>query len=111
MICFKRAQGRGSNKLATIASTLGNFLARNSWIVGSETSVARIESTVVALAKLCRKAGLNPLDKTPCYEVSTNDMWLKYKSGRFYNKVFRQIYKVRHRFFNPSDADSAAEPE
>ena len=61
--------------------------------------------------KLCRKAGLNPLDKTPSYEVSTNDMWLKYKSGRFYNKVFRQIYKVRHRFFNSSDADSAAKSE
>ena len=61
--------------------------------------------------KLCRKAGLNPLDKTPSYEVSTNDMWLKYKSGRFYNKVFRQIYKVRHRFFNPLDADSATKSE
>ena len=60
--------------------------------------------------KLCRKAGLNPLDMTPCYEVSTNDMWLKYKFGRFYNKVFRQIYKVRTGF-NPSDADSAAKPE
>ena len=50
--------------------------------------------------KLCRKAGLNPLDKVASFEVSTNDLRLKYKFGRVYNKVFRQIYKVRRRVFH-----------
>jgi len=58
--------------------------------------------------KLCRKAGLNPLAQAPSFEVSTNDLRLKYKFGRVYNKVFRQIYKVRRRFFSPSGGDPAA---
>jgi len=58
--------------------------------------------------KLCRKAGVNPADKAPSYEVLKNDMMVKYKFGRVYNKVFRQIYKVRRRIFYPTDADLAA---
>jgi hypothetical protein len=58
--------------------------------------------------KLCRKAGVNVADKIPSYEVSRNDMMLKYKFGRVYNKVFRQVYKVRHAIFNPNDTDLPA---
>lgn len=61
--------------------------------------------------KLCRKAGLNPLDKISSFEVSTNDLRLKYKFGRVYNKVFRQIYKVRRRVFHPAEGDSATKPK
>ena len=58
--------------------------------------------------KLCQKAGVNPAENVPSYEVSTNDKWLKYKCGRVYNKLFRQIYKVRHGIFNPNDTDLPA---
>ncbi len=58
--------------------------------------------------RLCQKAGVNLADKVPPYEVTTNDRWLKYKFGRVYNKVFRQIYKVRHGIFNPNDTDLPA---
>jgi hypothetical protein len=58
--------------------------------------------------KLCRKAAINPADRTSSYEVSTNDGLLKYKFGRIYNKVFfRQVYKIRHRIFYPTDPDLA----
>lgn len=58
--------------------------------------------------KLCQKAGVNPTNPAPSCEVTTNNMWLKYKFGRVYNKMFRQIYKARHKIFNPADADLAA---
>jgi hypothetical protein len=43
--------------------------------------------------RLCRKADVNPADAVPSYEVLKNDRRLKYKFGRVYNKVFRQVYK------------------
>jgi len=52
--------------------------------------------------KLCQKAGVNPAAGAPRYEVSTNDHWLKYKFGRVYNKMFRQIYKARAKFYGAS---------
>jgi hypothetical protein len=55
--------------------------------------------------RICRKAGVSPADKIPSYEVSTNESLLRYKFGRAYNKVFRQIYKVRRGIFNPNDTD------
>jgi hypothetical protein len=56
--------------------------------------------------KLCRKAGVDPAEEVPSYEVSTNDRQFKFRVSRLYNKVwFRQIYKVRHRLFYPTDAD------
>jgi hypothetical protein len=57
--------------------------------------------------RICRQAGVNPADKVPSYEVSTNDHLLRYKFGRAYNKVFRQIYKVRHGIFKANDSDLA----
>jgi len=58
--------------------------------------------------RLCRKAGVNPADQVPSYEVSTNDGQLKFRSSRLFNKVwFRQCYKIRHRLFYPTDADLA----
>ena len=45
---------------------------------------------------LSRKAGIDPADKVTSYEMFTNDGGLKYRLGRFYNKVFfRQLYKAR----------------
>jgi hypothetical protein len=58
--------------------------------------------------KLCQKAGVNLADPAPSYEVSTNGHRLKYKCGRIYNKLFRQVYKVRRKLFYPTDADLAA---
>ncbi|MDD5138671.1 MAG: sulfotransferase family 2 domain-containing protein [Verrucomicrobiales bacterium] len=60
--------------------------------------------------KLCQKAEANPADTVSSYEVSANNRQLKFRFSRIYNKVwFRQIYKVRHRLFYPTDADLAAE--
>jgi hypothetical protein len=58
--------------------------------------------------KLCRKAGVNPADKAASYEIPKNDMMVKYKFGRIYNKIFRQVYKVRNAIFNPNDTDLPA---
>lgn len=58
--------------------------------------------------KLCAKAGVNPAEQVASYEVSTNNRLIKYKSGRVYNKVFRQIYKVRHAIFYRTDPDLPA---
>ena len=59
--------------------------------------------------KLCAKAGINPAAEVPSYEVSTNDQQLKFRISRTYNKMwFRQIYKIRHRIFYPTDADLTA---
>jgi hypothetical protein len=51
--------------------------------------------------KICRKAGMDPADKGKSYEIFKNENHLKYKLGRAYNKVFRQIYKARHKIFYP----------
>jgi hypothetical protein len=61
--------------------------------------------------KLCQKAGLNPSEKAPTFEVSKNEREVVFQFGRFYNKVFRQIYKVRRRVFHPAEGDSATKPE
>jgi hypothetical protein len=46
--------------------------------------------------KLCQKAGINPTDEVTSYEIFANGRGLKYRLGRFYNKVFfRQLYKLR----------------
>ncbi|HEX3857401.1 MAG TPA: sulfotransferase family 2 domain-containing protein [Verrucomicrobiae bacterium] len=58
--------------------------------------------------KLCRKAGVNPADKAASYDIPKNDMMVKYKFGRIYNKIFRQVYKVRNAIFNPNDTDLPA---
>ena len=59
--------------------------------------------------KLCAKAGVNPAGEVPSYEVATNDGQLNFRISRLFNKVwFRQIYKIRHRIFYPTDADLAA---
>jgi hypothetical protein len=58
--------------------------------------------------KLCRKAGINPGDKAPSCEIFKNDREFIFQFGRVYNKVFRQIYKVRHGIFNPNDSDLPA---
>jgi uncharacterized Fe-S cluster-containing radical SAM superfamily protein len=48
--------------------------------------------------KLCQKAGITPADRVASYEILANDKPLKYRLGRFYNKVlFRQICKVRNK--------------
>jgi hypothetical protein len=59
--------------------------------------------------KLCRKAGVNPAEEVPSYEISTNAGQWNFRVSRLFNKVwFRQIYKVRHRLFYPTDEDLAA---
>ena len=57
--------------------------------------------------KLCQKAGINPAEKVPSYEVAEDNQRLNLLWGRFYNKVFRQIYKVGHKIYYPTDADLA----
>jgi len=51
------------------------------------------------LPKLCEKAGVNPSDKLKTIETYTNELPWRYLVGRFYNKVFRQICKLRYRGF------------
>jgi uncharacterized Fe-S cluster-containing radical SAM superfamily protein len=60
--------------------------------------------------KLCQKAGINPSDKVTSYEMFTSDLPLKYRLGRFYNKVFfRQICKVRYKFKCTATRDSSGD--
>jgi hypothetical protein len=47
--------------------------------------------------KLCSKAGFSPSDEVASYETYTNEIKLRYVSGRLYNKVFRQLCKIRYR--------------
>jgi hypothetical protein len=55
--------------------------------------------------KICRKAGFDPADKGRSYEIFTSENHLKYKFGRAYNKVFRQIYKARRKIFYPGPVE------
>jgi hypothetical protein len=57
--------------------------------------------------KILDKAGLKPDDPVPSYEVLKNENYLRSKFGRAYNKVFRQIYRVRQKF-PPLDSTSPA---
>lgn len=45
--------------------------------------------------KLCAQAGLNPAQKVTSFETYTSVIKPKYLVGRFYNKVFRELYKRR----------------
>ncbi len=46
--------------------------------------------------RICAKAGVNPSDKVPSHEVADSANSLGYRMSGFYNKIFRQVYKVRH---------------
>jgi hypothetical protein len=45
--------------------------------------------------KLCDKAGLNPSTAVASHETQANGISLNYRLGRFYNRVFRQLTKIR----------------
>jgi hypothetical protein len=45
--------------------------------------------------KLCEKAGLNLADKVSSYEIFSGGIHTRNQIGRFYNKVFRELYKLR----------------
>ncbi len=45
--------------------------------------------------RLCRKAGFNPSDKVPTFESSAHKTGMKFLFGRWYNKLFRQVCKLR----------------
>lgn len=47
--------------------------------------------------RLCEKAGFNPSDQVRSYEVISGKAHMNYRAGRFYNKVFRELYKIRVR--------------
>jgi uncharacterized Fe-S cluster-containing radical SAM superfamily protein len=48
--------------------------------------------------RLCQKAGINPADEVASYEIPADDLPLKYRLGRLYNKVFfRQLCKLRYK--------------
>ena len=60
--------------------------------------------------KLCQKAAIDPADEVPSYEILANDLSLKYRLGRLYNKVFfRQICKVRNRFKCTAPCESSSD--
>jgi hypothetical protein len=63
--------------------------------------------------RLCERAGIRPADPVESFEKYTRATQPKYLIGRFYNKLFRQVYKLRTR--NAGDPgprnDSASSPQ
>ncbi|MGN6643868.1 MAG: hypothetical protein ACTHKU_12800 [Verrucomicrobiota bacterium] len=47
--------------------------------------------------KLCQKAGLNPSATAASHETPTKSTSLNYRLGRWYNRIFRQLTKIRPR--------------
>ena len=47
--------------------------------------------------RLCEKAGFSPSDKVSSYEIFSGGVHARNQIGRFYNKVFRELYKLRSR--------------
>jgi hypothetical protein len=45
---------------------------------------------------LCRKAGVDPSVPVPSYRTTTKKFWWNYESSRFYNRLYRQICKIRY---------------
>jgi hypothetical protein len=45
--------------------------------------------------RLCAKAGLSPSDKVPTYDTYASTMKPNYLAGRYYNKLYRQLCKLR----------------
>jgi hypothetical protein len=46
--------------------------------------------------RLCQKAGVNPSEKVPSYQTYTHDWLPKFQLSRFYNRIFRQLCKIRY---------------
>ena len=47
---------------------------------------------------LCQKAGVNPADKLPSYQLAAHDRAQKAKASPFHNPIYRQICKFRYNF-------------
>lgn len=47
--------------------------------------------------RLCEKAGLKPGQEVDSYEIFSGGIYKRHQIGRFYNKVFRELYKMRVR--------------
>ncbi|HLX70674.1 MAG TPA: sulfotransferase family 2 domain-containing protein [Verrucomicrobiae bacterium] len=45
--------------------------------------------------RMCAKAGVNPDEKVESFAVMRDNIRLQFRISGFYNKVFRQVYKVR----------------
>lgn len=52
--------------------------------------------------RMCEKAGVNPSEKVESHAVLSDGLSLRFQMSGFYNKVFRQIYKVRSLVTQPS---------
>lgn len=57
--------------------------------------------------QLCARAGLKATDQVSSYEVTSEKVLSHPRLGRFYNKVFRELYKIRERL---SPAQRASTP-
>ena len=47
--------------------------------------------------RLCQKAGLSPSDNVATYDTYTNTNKPRFLAGRYYNKIYRQICKIRYK--------------
>jgi hypothetical protein len=47
--------------------------------------------------RLCEKAGVKASDPIPSYDNNVKPAGIRYRAGRFYNRVFRQMCKLRPR--------------
>lgn len=52
--------------------------------------------------RMCAKAGVDPSEKVESHAVLSDGLSLRFQMSGFYNKVFRQIYKVRSLVTQPS---------
>lgn len=57
--------------------------------------------------RLCARAGLKPTDQVSSYEVKSLRVLAQPRLGRFHNKLFRELYKMRERL---SPAPTAQTP-
>jgi hypothetical protein len=55
----------------------------------------------------CERAGIRPTDSTPNYETQSNVGSMRQTIGRFYNKAFREFYKVHSTMWPNHDETNA----
>jgi hypothetical protein len=48
--------------------------------------------------RLCQKAGFSPSDNVATYDTYTNVIKPRFLAGRYYNKIYRQVCKIRYKF-------------
>lgn len=90
-------------KIVARDNTTKDSLRRDSRLLEMAREYNRLDLELYSFAvneifpRLCEKAGFGPSDKVSSYEVLSGGVHTRNQVGRFYNKVFRELYKIRVR--------------